>query len=73
MVLKGAAFVVCGATLGSVARDLRVALTPRQLEAKRQALLIHQAEVAPIHDYLTKEFATPEEIFWEFPPPAAKR
>lgn len=46
--------------------DLRVALTPRELETKRQALLVHQADVSPVHDYLAKQFAIPEEIFWEF-------
>jgi LmbE family N-acetylglucosaminyl deacetylase len=52
--------------------DVRVALTRRQLETKRQALLMHQAGVSPVHDYLAKQFANPEEIFWEAPP-AAKR
>jgi LmbE family N-acetylglucosaminyl deacetylase len=65
------AFVVHGEPLKRPP-DLRVALTPRQLEAKRQALLMHQAGVSPVHDYLAKQFANPEEIFWEFPP-AAKR
>ena len=65
------AFVVHGEPLKRPP-DLRVALTPRQIEAKRQALLMHQAGVSPVHDYLAKQFASPEEIFWEFPP-AAKR
>lgn len=65
------AFVVHGAPLQRPA-DLRVALTPRQIEAKRQALLMHQAGVSPVHDYLARQFANPEEVFWEFPP-AAKR
>lgn len=65
------AFVVHGAPLKRPP-DLRVALTPRQTEAKRQALLMHQAGVSPVHDYLTEKFTNPEEVFWEFPP-AAKR
>ena len=65
------AFVVHGAPLPRPP-DVRVALTPRQIEAKRQALLMHQAGVSPVHDYLAEKFTKPEEIFWEFPP-AAKR
>ncbi|HUR22146.1 MAG TPA: PIG-L family deacetylase [Vicinamibacterales bacterium] len=60
------AFVVHGEPLKR-RPDLRVALAPRQIEAKRQALLMHQAGVSPVHDYLAKQFASPEEIFWEFP------
>jgi LmbE family N-acetylglucosaminyl deacetylase len=65
------AFVVHGGPLRRPP-DLRVALTPRQLEAKRQALLMHQAGVSPVHDTLAKEFATPVEIFWEFQPAAQR-
>ena len=65
------AFVVHGAPLKRPP-DLRVALTPRQIEAKRQALLMHQAGVSPVHDYLANKFTNPDEVFWEFPP-AAKR
>jgi LmbE family N-acetylglucosaminyl deacetylase len=65
------AFVVHGEPIKRTP-DLRVELTPGQIEAKRQALLMHQAGVSPVHDYLAKQFANPGEIFWEFPL-AAKR
>lgn len=65
------AFVVHGTPLQRPP-DLRVALTSRQIEAKHQALLMHQAGVSPVHDYLASKFTNPEEVFWEFPP-AAKR
>lgn len=65
------AFVVHGEPLKRPP-DLRVVLTPPELEAKHQALLMHQAGVSPVHDHLSKQYLTPEEIFWEFPP-AAKR
>jgi len=28
--------------------------------------------VSPVHDYLAERFASPEEIFWEFPPTAKR-
>ena len=64
------AFVVHGAPL-SRTPDLRLRLTTAQQEKKRAALLMHQAGVSPVHDYLASEFAKPEELFWEFPVRAA--
>jgi LmbE family N-acetylglucosaminyl deacetylase len=60
------AFVVHGEPLAR-APDLRLQLTAAQQEKKRAALLMHQAGVSPVHDYLASQFAKPEEIFWEFP------
>lgn len=60
------AFVVHGEPLTRTP-DLRLRLTAAQQETKRAALLMHQAGVSPVHDYLASQFAKPEELFWESP------
>jgi LmbE family N-acetylglucosaminyl deacetylase len=43
----------------------RVVLTKTQVEAKRAAIVEHQAGTSPIHDRLADEYTRPEELFWK--------
>jgi LmbE family N-acetylglucosaminyl deacetylase len=43
----------------------RIVLTKTQVDAKRTAILEHQAGTSPIHDRLADEYTKPEELFWK--------
>jgi len=45
--------------------DLRIVLTPEELQRKRRLLEIYQAGVSPVHDGLADEYTQPEERFWK--------
>ncbi len=59
------AYVVHGAPLPREP-DLRLKLTPHELETKKAALVDHTQGTSPVHDGLVREYLKPEELFWQF-------
>jgi len=53
--------------------DLRIVLTPEELQRKRRLLEIYQAGVSPVHDGLADEYTQPEERFWKILPQAEQK
>ena len=57
-------YVVHGAPTSPLP-DLRLTLTKREFELKRELLESYEVGVSPVHDSLAETYALPEESFWK--------